>query len=349
MDRPGTVIARHDPSELVTSVGGDGEVLVQGLRAGVLDGLPLPARPRGARGLARRSSPPRTARSAGLVRERVEALEREEDAAFALGPGAEVLWRGAAVARLVAGESRARSRRWTCSRATSSTRRCASACGGASPAGSSRTCARRSRPLFALRERRARRALVRGLAFALVEGLGAVSRRSVAQQVAALTPDDRRALSRLGVTVGRLRVFLPALLRPEALRLRARLFAVRQGRPAESGPDGAPSVAVRPAPPAGLLPRLRLPARRPARRPARPAGARGGRRLAPLARRGRSSPRGTSRRILGCPADELPAVLSAIGYVEKDGRFERRARRGGQVSHPRPRSIYPRASHACHY
>jgi len=34
VDRAGTVIARHDPSELVTSVTRDGEVLVQGLRAG---------------------------------------------------------------------------------------------------------------------------------------------------------------------------------------------------------------------------------------------------------------------------------------------------------------------------
>ena len=103
VDRPGTVIARHDPSELVTSVGGDGEVLVQGLRAGVLDGFRFrPDREvrEGSRGLlaaANRSL-------SGLVRERVEALEREDDASLALGPGAEVLWRGAAVARLVAGE-----------------------------------------------------------------------------------------------------------------------------------------------------------------------------------------------------------------------------------------------------
>ena len=74
----------------------------------------------------------------------------------------------------------------------------------------------------------------------------------MAQQVAALTPDDRRALARLGVTVGRLSLFLPALLRPEAARLRARLFAVRQGRPAESGPDGAPSVPNDPRQPAAF-------------------------------------------------------------------------------------------------
>ena len=87
VDRPGTVIARHDPSELVTSVGGDGEVLVQGLRAGVLDGLPLPARPRGARELERRSSPPRTARSRASCASAWRRSSARRTPAFALGPG----------------------------------------------------------------------------------------------------------------------------------------------------------------------------------------------------------------------------------------------------------------------
>jgi hypothetical protein len=30
--------------------------------------------------------------------------------------------------------------------------------------------------------------------------------------------------------------------------------------------------------------------------------------------------------ILGCRPDEVPAVLEAIGYVAKEGRFERRSR-----------------------
>src|SRR5512139_3546112 len=228
VDRHGTVIARHDPSELVTSVGADGEVLVQGLRAGVLDGFrfrPDRAVREGSRGLlaaANRALP-------DLVREHVEALERDAGSSFALGPGAEVLWRGAAVARLVAGEGalqpqvdvlasdlldpplRERVRRRLAGWLESHLRAALL-------------------PLFALRDA-APPGLVRGLAFALVEGLGAVARRSVAQQVAALTPDDRRTLGRLGVTVGRLSLFLPALLRPPAARLRARLFAVRQGRP----------------------------------------------------------------------------------------------------------------------
>jgi ATP-dependent RNA helicase SUPV3L1/SUV3 len=38
-----------------------------------------------------------------------------------------------------------------------------------------------------------------------------------------------------------------------------------------------------------------------------------------------SAPRELST-ILGCPDSEVPAVLSAIGYVERDGRFEWRRR-----------------------
>ena len=334
VDRPGTVIARHDPSELVTSVGADGEVLVQGLRAGVLDGFRFrPDREvrEGSRGLLAAAN----RALSGLVRERVEALEREEDGSFALGPGAEVLWRGTAVARLVAGESplqpqvdvvasdlldpplrervRRRLARWLETHL--------------------RTVLQ---PLFALRDGTPS-GLVRGLAFALVEGLGAVARRSVAQLVAALTPDDRKALGRLGVTVGRLSVFLSAILRPEASRLRARLFAVRQGRPAESGPDGAPSVSHDPRLPAafylacGYLPAGPRAVR--VDRLERTAAV-----ASRLSREGPFVPPPDLAPILGCPPEHLPAVLVAIGYVEKDGRFERRRHSGAG---PVPRSSSP--------
>jgi ATP-dependent RNA helicase SUPV3L1/SUV3 len=181
-------------------------------------------------------------------------------------------------------------------------------------------------PLLALRDG-APPGVVRGLAFALVEGLGAVSRRSVAQQVAALTPDDRKALARLGVTVGRLSLFLPALLRPEAARLRARLFSVQQGRPAVSGPDGAPSVPSDPGQPAAFylacgylltgpravrLDRLERAAALASR----------------LSRGGPFVPPRDLAPILGCRPEDVPAVLTAIGYVEADGRFERRRRSG---------------------
>jgi len=324
VDRHGTVIARHEPTELVTSVGADGEVLVQGLRAGVLEGFrfrPDRAVREGSRGLLAAAN--RALRD--LVRERVEALERDEDPGFALGPGAEVLWRGAGVARLTAGESalapqvevlasdlldpplRERVRRRLATWLDAHLRAVLG-------------------PLFALRDG-APPGAARGLAFALAQGLGAVARRSVARQAGALTSDDRRDLSRLGVTTGRLAVFLRSLLQPDAMRLRARLFCIHEGRPAEAGPDGAPSAPRDPRqPPAFYLACGYFPAGPRAVRLDRMEHA-----AAVASRLSRAGPFVPPRelpKVLGCHPDEVKAVLMAIGYVERDGRFERRARAG---------------------
>jgi ATP-dependent RNA helicase SUPV3L1/SUV3 len=324
VDRPGTVIARHEPSELVTSVSGDGEVLVQGLRAGTLEGF--------------RFRPDRTVRESSrgllaaanralrdLVRERVEALEREPAPGLALGPGAEVLWRGSGVARLVAGESalspqvevlasdlldpplRERVRRRLVSWLEGHLRAMLG-------------------PLFAVRDG-APAGAARGLAFVLTEGLGAVARRTVARQVQALTPDDRRDLSRLGVTTGRLAVFLRALLEPEAMRLRGRLFWIHEGRRGEAGPDGPPSVPCDPGQPAafylacGYFPAGPRAVRLDRLEHAAAVASR-------LSREGPFVPPRELASILGCRPDEVPAVLAAAGYVERDGRFERRSRAG---------------------
>ncbi len=323
VDRPGTVIARHEASELVTSIGSDGEVLVQGLRAGVLEGFrfrPDRARGEGSRGLLAAAN--RALRE--LAPERMRALETEPDSAFALGPGAELLWRGVAVARLVAGESalspqvealasdllesplRERLRRRLTAWVDAHLRE---------------TLA----PLFSL-QRGSLAGAARGLAFTLAEGLGAAARRAVAQQVNALSNDERHALARLGVNLGRLAVFLPVLQRPELMRLRARLFAVRCGLPAETGHDGVPSVPVDPTrPPAFYLACGYL--------PVGPRAVRLDRleRAAALASRlSRSGPFLPPRElaaIFSCPEGELAAVLSAMGYLERDGRFVRRTRK----------------------
>ncbi len=322
VDRAGTVIARHDPSELVTSVTGDGEVLVQGLRAGVLSGFRFrPDRDTGEGSRALRAAANRALRD--LVREQVQTLEREEDAAFALGPGAELLWRGAAVATLVAGESalsprvevlasdlldtplKEKARRRLATWLESHLR---GALG----------------PLFALHDATPS-GTARGLAFALAEGLGAVARRSVAKQVSALSPSDRSELARLGVSIGRLAVFLPALQRSDAMRLRARLFAVRRGLPPAIGPEGPPSAPNdHTRPPDFFLACGYFPAGPRAIRLDRLE--RTAAILARLSRTGAFVPPKELPGILGCRQEELAAVLAALGYSEREGRFERRMR-----------------------
>ena len=320
VDRAGTVIARHDPSELVTSLTSDGEVLVQGLRTGVLRGFrfrPDPETSEGSRGL--RAAANRALRE--LVREQVMALESEEDAAFTLGPGAELHWRGAPVATLAAGESalaprvevlgsdlldallKERLRRRLAAWLEAHLRA---------------TLA----PLFALGEQ-APPGAARGLAFALGEGLGAVVRRHVARQVSALGGEDRKTLGRLGVTIGRLVVFLPALGGSAARRLGARLFAIHHSLPPEIGPEGIPSAANDPSRPAGFFLACGY-------FPAGPRVVRVDRLeraaavLARLSRTGRFVPPRELPGILGCVESELAAVLGALGYAERGGQFERR-------------------------
>jgi ATP-dependent RNA helicase SUPV3L1/SUV3 len=242
VDRRAAILAQSDPADLVTEVTDSGEVLVQGLRAGVLLGfafVPDASLRNGARGLVAAAN---RALRAGL-RERVQAFADEDDEGLSLTSSGQVLWRGAAVARLLPGDRaldpqvdplpsdlldpplrekvRRRLAEWL-----------------------ARHLEGTLGPLLRLRDGVSKGA-PRGLAFVLGENLGSVARSRVAAQVAALTNAERAELSRRGVTLGRQAVFLPALLKPAALRLRALLWSLGHGRAPET--DGRPAVALDPA------------------------------------------------------------------------------------------------------
>ncbi|MEO8547436.1 MAG: helicase, partial [Sphingomicrobium sp.] len=94
---------------------------------------------------------------------------------------------------------------------------------------------------------------VRALAAMLADAGGVAPRRAMLAPIAALVPDDRRALHRLRVRLGPLDLFVPALLKPAAQRWRAALGAVRSGQPmpalppsgaAMLGPEADPRSAV---------------------------------------------------------------------------------------------------------
>jgi ATP-dependent RNA helicase SUPV3L1/SUV3 len=330
VDRPATILLRYDPAELITVVTDGGEVLVQGLRAGTLDGFrfaPDPGLREGSKGLLAAAN--RTLRS--VIRDRVKALADDPDSAVTLLASGILAWRGAPIARLSAGESvlapqvdvfasdlldaplreqvRRRLAGWV-----------------------ERHVRDQLGPLFALRDE-APPGTARGLAFALCESLGTLPRRSVAAQVAALTADDRRALARLGATLGRLSVFLPALLRPDILRLRARLFVARHAGPAAPAPDGIPSVPLDASLPSAFYAACGY-------QPAGPRAVRVDRldrvaaSLARLARGGPFALPADTAKLLGVPSQEVAAVVAALGYVERDGRFSaaRPARRSERWS-----------------
>jgi len=54
--------------------------------------------------------------------------------------------------------------------------------------------------------------------------------------------------------------------------------------------------------------------------------------LSRLSRAGPFAPPAELAGILGCRPEELAAVLAALGYDERDGRFERRARRRAEAA-----------------
>jgi ATP-dependent RNA helicase SUPV3L1/SUV3 len=327
VDRRAAVIARADPDGLITSVSADGEVLVQGLSAGRLEGfhfVPEPTAVQSARGLIAAAN--RALRSG--IGQRVAELAEDVDAAFTLNLSGQVSWRGGMVARLLPGED------------ALSPRVDLAPTELLDPAMKDRIrrriatwldahLRRELGPLFALREAPLAGA-ARGLAFTLAASLGTVLRRRVAPQVAALSPGDRRALARLSVSIGRETVHVTSVLGTRAIELRAQLFAIREGKPQPRVGASRPSVVLEREVPAELYLACGFV-------PVASRAVRADRleRAVSLAYRRASQgpfvPGPDLASLLGCPVREVPALLGALGYVAGPGgtvalRHERRRR-----------------------
>jgi ATP-dependent RNA helicase SUPV3L1/SUV3 len=325
VERGAAVVSRLDPEGAVVEVALDGEVSVQGLAVGRLLGFRFQPDPGLGEARSLRAAANRALRT--HMAERVRAFAEDPDATLALGAEGQVLWRGSPVGRLLAGEGPLAPR--------------------VEPLASDlldpaqRERVRRRLAGWIEGELRARlpglesgdatdlSGPARGLLFALGAGLGTVARREVASQLASLSAADRRELARRGVSLGRLAVFLPSLLRPEAVRTRALLWSVH--RQAGSVPllGGAPSVRVDPRVPAAFYLACGYV-------PAGPRALRADRAepFAAAARRGHREGRPLVIAFLaglaGCPPDEVEAILAALGFVrDPAGVFRERARRAG--------------------
>jgi len=94
---------------------------------------------------------------------------------------------------------------------------------------------------------------VRALAAMLADSGGVLPRRSLVSSIAALEQTDRQTLHRLGVRLGPLDVFHPALLKPSAQQWRAILQSVRANQPVPvMPPAGAATLDDASAPGAAL-------------------------------------------------------------------------------------------------
>jgi len=241
---------------LPMKVAEDGTVTVDGEAIGMLIGFRFKADPAARHGDMKRLMAAAERRLGEELRIRAAALVADDDAAFSLAtdPGRPValFWRGDVVARLTRGKAMliprielhralgilpeavreevyTRLRRWL-------------------DAG----IARNLQPLQAITAASRdpdRPAAIRALLAPLADEGGVTARRGLESVVEALTSDLRPALAKLGIRLGTLDIFMPALIKPEASRWRVAFAAAQDGQPMPAlPPTGAVSVPTPPDP-----------------------------------------------------------------------------------------------------
>lgn len=225
---------------LLAAVSARDEVTVEGHHLGTLEGLTF-VPDRGESRTADRAVVNAAGKALrGEIGRRIGALEAEADDAFALSETNRVTWRGAEVARLVAGpdvlrpqvevpldefldgDQRERVRKrladWL--------------------EGHVRTLLK---PLAAPPPESLGGA-ARGVLYQVAESLGALPVAPARAQIKALSDADRKALARLGLRFGTESVFVPALLKAAPQRLRAQLWAARRNAVPPPLPEGRMSL-----------------------------------------------------------------------------------------------------------
>ena len=313
IDRPAALLTKRlgQRATLAAAVRKNGEVLVEGARVGALSGfrfVPDDAESwregRAARAAVRRALEPE-------IRKRAGSLASAPADELALDAGGAVLWRGKPAARLARGSVLVR----PAVRADT---------GGELPARLAARIEKRMAawlhghvaealaPLFRLRKAELE-GPARGLAFLVAEAGGVVARREADAAWRAIDAAGRRALARLGVRVGREAAFVPALLKPRPMALRALLWCVHNERPPAAPAPGRASLPFPGAAPAELL-------RAAGYWPAGPRAVRVDmleRLGAELRRRARAGPIAIDAELCnlaGCSGAELDGVLRALGY-----------------------------------
>ena len=252
VDRRATHLMRRleagETQELLSAVTRRGEVIVEGHPVGRIDGLgffPDPTAEGDEKRLVLRAA--RRALREEMPR-RVAVVETAPDAAFAFGDDSTLVWDGVPIARLKRGTSALRPRvQMLDSEFLDGAQR-------------ERLRIRLQRfvedrvshdlaPLLALAGRGGTQPEFRGLLHRLTEALGLIA----GDEGDTLSPQARAALKAIGVKAGRFGLFLPALLKPRAAAMRARLWGVQHGVAVpELPPPDVVSVPLRPDWPAGF-------------------------------------------------------------------------------------------------
>jgi len=236
VDRRTAVLMRdlgaRGPDALPVTIDEAGEVAVDGEAIGRLEGFRFRADPQARHADMKRLMAAAERRLGGELQRRANALDADEDGAFTLAtdPGRPVaiFWRGAIVARLERGRGllgpKVRLHR-ALDALTAEDRKRVS---GRVAAWIGRETKRVLGPLVAIAAAArdpACPAPLRGLCAPLAEAGGVMPRAGCDAAIALLDRPMRQAAAKLGIKLGTLDAYLPALLRPEAVRWRLALAA----------------------------------------------------------------------------------------------------------------------------
>jgi ATP-dependent RNA helicase SUPV3L1/SUV3 len=179
----------------------------------------------------------------------------------------------------------------------------------------------------------------RGLCFLLVEGLGNVRTADARSLLKTLGAADRARLGRLGVRFGVRQIYLPAMLKPRAIDLRARLWAThRRAHGLDAPPAGAVAFAADGGQPRGFAEaigfeqlgdsclRIDIVERLAAR-------------LRALSRAGPFTLEPDLMAMTGLPGEQLAGVVEALGFEREGERYVRgKVRRRPSPRRPRRKS-----------
>jgi ATP-dependent RNA helicase SUPV3L1/SUV3 len=340
IDRRGAALARSRGKDRIEAeLDSDGGVFVEGERVGRLDGLRFIA-DETASGTTRRLLAATATRALqGEVGRRVAEIVAAPDAEFDLADDGGILWRGARVGALAKGAD-----------ILSPAVRIAST-DLLAPAHRQRGEERLARWIAALLsgpfgtlcafEGAGLSPPARGIAFQLREGLGTLSRRHARGQIAALDATDRKDLRALGVRIGVDAIFIPALVKPRAVRLRAILWVLWHDlAPIAPPAAGLVTVAADPEIPDGFYEAVGF-SMHAGRAVRTDIADRLSVRLKRLARAGRFELPADLAPLLGLGNDETEAIVCAMGYrrVPDGTEFEPHpASRRHETRAARPRS-----------
>ncbi|HEY6255517.1 MAG TPA: helicase-related protein [Xanthobacteraceae bacterium] len=245
VDRRTSVLMRRlrENSALETDISKTGEVVVEGHAIGRLDGFMFTPAASAAGSEAKALAGAAQKALAGEIDARAARLGQASDEQFVLAADGAVRWLGQAVGKLAVGEEVLKPRLRIIA--------------DEQLAGAPREIVQARLdlwlkahvekllgPLLQLAASEEITGIARGVAFQLVEGLGVLDRRKVAEEVKGLDQPARATLRKFGVRFGAYSIYVPPLLKPAPRVLVLQLWALKQTGRAAGGIETAERLAA---------------------------------------------------------------------------------------------------------